>query len=94
MDFIPLNGNILARQFKTSKETTESGIYIPTSAQEEGSGEIRAMVIVKSEDGTSPVEQGDTIVVAPHAVASGVKIEGDPYILVHESDILGYEKAK
>lgn len=94
MDFIPLNGNVLARQFKTSKEKTESGIYLPTSAQEEGSGEIRAMVMVKSDDSISPVEEGDSITVAPHAIASGIRLGGDPYILVHESDILGYEKAK
>ncbi len=94
MDFIPHSGKLLARQFKTTKETTDTGIYIPESAQKDDSGEIRAQVVAKCPESASPAEVGDTIVVAQHAVISGVKIGDTPYIVIDEMDILLYQPKK
>jgi len=94
MDFIPHSGKLLARQFKTTKETTDTGIYLPESARKDDSGEIRAQVVAKCSDSVSPAEIGDTIIAAQHAVISGVRIDDTPYIIIDEMDILLYKKEK
>ena len=92
MKFRPLHDRVLIRRVE-SEEKTAGGIILPDTAQEKPSeGEVMAVGTgIKSEDGkVTPldVKKGDRILFGQWS-GSEVKIDGQEYLIMKESDILG-----
>lgn len=90
MKLKPLGDRVVI-QVKEEQETTASGIVLPGSAQEKpqeakvvavGSGELVDGKKVELE-----VKVGDTVIYSKYS-GTEVKIEGEEYLIVRQSDIL------
>jgi chaperonin GroES len=92
MKFRPLADRVLVRR-TDEEQTTEGGIVLPGSAAEKPSqGEVIAVGPgKKSENGdVSPVgvAVGDTVIFGQYG-GNEIKIDGDEYLILSESDIFG-----
>jgi chaperonin GroES len=92
MAFRPLHDRVLVRRIQ-EEEKTSGGIIIPDTAKEKPQeGEVVAVGAgVKNEDGkVTPldVKAGDRILFGKWS-GSEVKIDGEEYLIMKESDILG-----
>ncbi|MBA1338326.1 MAG: chaperonin GroES [Pelagibacterales bacterium] len=97
MKFRPLHDRVLIKVLD-SEEKTAGGIIIPDSAKEKPQeGEVVAVGPgSKSEDGKiSPmdVKVGDTVLFGKWS-GTEVKIDGQEYSIMKESDIMGVTKSK
>ena len=82
MSFRPWGATILVK--KKAEEKTESGIFVPTSKDEENKGTILRV----GEPLRMKISEGDT---ALYKKSSGINVtlEGEQYLLIKEEDILG-----
>ena len=92
MKLRPLHDKVLVQR-KEEEETTAGGIVLPGSATEKPSqGEVIAVGPgKKSENGdVSPVgvAVGDTVIFGQYG-GNEIKIDGDEYLILSESDIFG-----
>jgi chaperonin GroES len=97
MGFRPLHDRVLVRRVE-SEEKTAGGIIIPDTAKEKPSeGEVIAVGSGhKAEDGkVTPldVKAGDRILFGKWS-GTEVKIDGQEYLIMKESDILGIIEKK
>jgi chaperonin GroES len=97
MAFRPLHDRVLVRRIQ-EEEKTSGGIIIPDTAKEKPQeGEVVAVGAgSKSEDGKiTPldVKAGDRILFGKWS-GSEVKIDGEEYLIMKESDILGVIEGK
>ncbi len=97
MSFRPLHDRVLVRRVE-SEEKTAGGIIIPDTAKEKPSeGEVIAVGQGhRSEDGkVTPldVKPGDRILFGKWS-GTEVKIDGEEYLIMKESDILGVIEGK
>ncbi len=97
MGFRPLHDRVLVRRVE-SEERTAGGIIIPDSAKEKPSeGEVIAVGSGhKAEDGkVTPldVKAGDRILFGKWS-GTEVKIDGEEFLIMKESDILGIIEKK
>ncbi len=97
MGFRPLHDRVLVRRVE-SEEKTAGGIIIPDSAKEKPSeGEVIAVGAGnKAEDGkVTPldVKAGDRILFGKWS-GTEVKVDGQDYLIMKESDILGIVDGK
>ncbi|RIK92576.1 MAG: co-chaperone GroES [Proteobacteria bacterium] len=97
MGFRPLHDRVLVRRVE-SEERTAGGIIIPDSAKEKPSeGEVIAVGAGhKAEDGkVTPldVKAGDRILFGKWS-GTEVKIDGEEFLIMKESDILGIIEKK
>lgn len=87
----PLGDRVVV-QPKEADEKTESGLYIPDSAQEKPQkGTVIAIGPGRVENGTKidmTVSAGDEILYGKYA-GTEVTIEGEEYLIMRESDIFG-----
>jgi chaperonin GroES len=87
----PLGDRVVV-QPKEADEKTESGLYIPDSAQEKPQkGTVIAIGPGRVENGTKidmTVSEGDEILYGKYA-GTEVTIEGEEYLIMRESDIFG-----
>ena len=87
----PLGDRVVV-QPEPAEEKTESGLYIPDSAQEKPQrGTVRAIGEGRVEDGTRiemTVEEGDEVLYGKYA-GTEVTLEGEEYLIMRESDIFG-----
>ena len=92
MDIKPLGDRVVIKQVEVKEETTESGIVIPDSAQDEPQeGKVVAVGPGKKLDNGEvaemQVEEGDTIVYDDYA-GTELKRNGEEYLVLSEKDIL------
>ncbi|PSQ88130.1 MAG: co-chaperone GroES [Bacteroidetes bacterium QH_2_63_10] len=87
----PLGDRVVV-QPKPAEEKTDSGLYIPDSAQEKPQrGTVRAIGEGRVEDGTRiemTVEEGDEVLYGKYA-GTEVTLNGEEYLIMRESDIFG-----
>ncbi|MHA1541098.1 MAG: co-chaperone GroES [Alphaproteobacteria bacterium] len=91
MTFKPLHNNVLVKRLEEETKTA-GGIYIPDSAKEKPSrGEVIAVGNGEYQDGDKipmTVKTGDTILFGKWS-GNEVKLDGNDFIIMKESDILG-----
>ena len=92
MKFTPLHDKVLVKRTE-EEEKSAGGIVLPGSATETPSqGEVVAVVTgKKTENGDiSPVgvAVGDTVIFGQYG-GNEIKIDGDEYLILSESDIFG-----
>ena len=92
MSFRPLHDRVLLRR-TDEDETTAGGIIIPDTAKEKPmEGKIVAVGLgAKDDDGkVTPldVQKGDRILYGKWS-GTEVKVDGDDYLIMKESDIMG-----
>ena len=89
----PLGDKILVKRNEAASKT-ESGIYLPESAKDKPKqGKVIAVGdgILNKENGQRipfSVKKGDSVIFSSYA-GSEVKIDGEPYLIMTEEDILG-----
>lgn len=84
----PLHNRVIVTA--TPPETqTASGLFIPDSAQEnQNKGYVMAIgPKVGQEEGSVKLQPGDLVAYGEHA-GSEIEIDGTPYLIIRESDIL------
>ena len=92
MDIKPLGDRVVLEQVEVEEETTESGIVIPDSAQEEPQeGKVVAVGPGKKLDNGEvsemQVEEGDVVVYDDYA-GTELQRNGKEYLVLSEKDIL------
>ena len=87
----PLGDRVLI-QADVAEEVTSSGLYIPDTAKEKPQqGTVVAVGPGKVENGTKvdmSVSEGDKVLYGKYA-GTEVTIEGEEYLIMRESDIVG-----
>ena len=90
MKLRPLGDKVVLKQ-KAAEETTKSGIILTTSAQEKPQEAVVVAVgpggMVDGKEVTMLVKEGDQVIYSKYA-GTNVKIDGEEYIIVRQSDIL------
>ncbi len=90
MKLVPLADRVVLKQFE-AEETTKSGIILAGSAQEKPQeAEVVAVGPGGNVDGkeiTMHVKAGDKVIYSKYA-GNEVKLDGEEYIIVKQSDIL------
>ena len=92
MKLRPLHDKVLVKR-KEEEETTAGGIVLPGSAAEKPSqGEVIAVGPGKRQDSgyqiAPDVKVGDTVIFGQYG-GNEVKIDGEEYLILSESDIFG-----
>ena len=92
MKLRPLHDKVLVKR-KEEEETTAGGIVLPGSAAEKPSqGEVIAVSPGKRQDSgdqiAPDVKVGDTVIFGQYG-GNEVKIDGEEYLILSESDIFG-----
>jgi chaperonin GroES len=88
----PLGDRVLVHPLD-EKEVKKGGIIIPDSAKEKPQeGEVVALGTGKIDDDGKKVaftvKKGDKVLISKYG-GTEVKIDGETYLIMHESDILG-----
>lgn len=87
----PLGDRVVVKP-EEADEQTESGLYIPDTAQEKPQrGSVTAVGPGRVENGTKidmSVEEGDKVLYSKYA-GTEITLDGEEYLIVRESDILG-----
>ena len=90
MNIKPLGDRVVIKMLE-SEETTKSGIVLPGSAKEKPQmAEVLAVGpggLVDGKEVKMEVKVGDKIIYSKYA-GTEVKLDGDEYIIVRQSDIL------
>jgi chaperonin GroES len=89
----PLHDRILVKRAEESEQKSSSGIIIPDTAKEKPQkGTVVAVGEGKKDEQGKriavDVKEGDEVLFGKYA-GTEVKIEGEEYLIMHESDILG-----
>ena len=90
MKLMPLGDRVVLRQLE-AEETTKSGIILTQSAKEKPQ-EAEVVAVgpggtIDGKDVVMEVEVGDKVIYSKYA-GTDVKLEGDEYVIVRQSDIL------
>ena len=88
MNFQPLGDRVLVK-IKEPETTTASGIIIPDNASKEEPSEAEVMAIGAD---VEHVAVGDKVMFAKYARTAAVIIEGQEYLVMEISEILGVMK--
>ena len=90
MKLVPLSDRVVLKQCE-AEETTKSGIILTSSAQEKPQqAEVIAVGpggVVNGKEVKMEVEVGNTVIYSKYA-GTEVKLDGEEYIIVRQSDIL------
>lgn len=97
MKFRPLHDRVLVKRVE-SEEKTKSGLIIPDTAKEKPmEGEIISIGTgIRSENGTITaldVQPGDRVLFGKWA-GTEIKIDGEDFLVMKESDIMGVLETK
>ncbi|MGI6113447.1 MAG: co-chaperone GroES [Mahellales bacterium] len=91
MNIKPLGDRVIIKLMET-EETTKSGIVLPGTAKEKPQmAEVLAVGpggIVDGKEVKMEVKVGDKVIYSKYA-GTEVKLDGEEYIIVRQSDILG-----
>lgn len=87
----PLSDRVVVKP-KMAEEKTASGLFIPDTAKEKPmQGEVISVGPGRYENGTKiemSVKEGDAVLYGKYA-GTEITIDGEEYLIVRESDILG-----
>ena len=90
MKLVPLGDRVVLKQLE-AEETTKSGIVLPGQAQEKPQeAEVIAVGpggVVDGKEVTMQVSTGDKVIYSKYS-GTNVKLDGEEYIIVKQSDIL------
>ena len=90
MNLKPLGDRVVLKQLE-AEETTKSGIVLPGQAQEKPQeAEVLAVGpggVVDGKEVTMQVSVGDKVIYSKYS-GTNVKVDGEEYIIVKQSDIL------
>ncbi len=90
MKLKPLGDRVVLKQLE-AEETTKSGIVLPGQAQEKPQeAEVLAVGpggVVDGKEVTMQVSAGDKVIYSKYS-GTNVKLDGEEYIIVKQSDIL------
>ena len=90
MTLVPLGDRVVLKQVE-AEETTKSGIVLPGQAQEKPQqAEVIAVGpggVVDGKEVTMQVKTGQKVIYSKYA-GTEVKLDGEEYIIVRQSDIL------
>ncbi len=90
----PLSDRVVVKA-EEAEEKTSSGLYIPDSAKEKPQrGTVVSVGPGRVENGTKiemSVKEGDTVLYGKYS-GSEITLDGDEYLIMRESDILGIVK--
>lgn len=94
MKLVPLGDRVVLKQLE-AEETTKSGIVLPGQAQEKPQqAEVIAVGpggMVEGKEVKMEVAVGDKVIYSKYA-GTEVKMDGEEYIIVRQSDILAVVK--
>ena len=94
MKLVPLADRVVLKQLD-AEETTKSGIVLPGAAQEKPQqAEIVAVGpggVVDGKEVKMEVKKGDQVIYSRYA-GTDVKLDGQEYVIVKQSDILAVVK--
>ena len=94
MKLVPLGDRVVLKQL-VAEETTKSGIVLPGQAQEKPQqAEVVAVgpgVVVDGKEVKMEVAAGDQVIYSKYA-GTEVKLDGEEFIIVRQSDILAVVK--
>ena len=91
MKLVPLGDRVVLKQLE-AEETTKSGIVLPGQAQEKPQqAEVIAVGPGGMVDGKEVKMAGDQVIYSKYA-GTEVKLDGEEYIIVKQSDILAVVK--
>ena len=94
MKLVPLGDRVVLKQLE-AEETTKSGIVLPGQAQEKPQqAEVIAVGpggVVNGKEVKMEVEVGNTVIYSKYS-GTEVKLDGEEYIIVKQSDILAIVK--
>ena len=94
MKLVPLADRVVLKQLD-AEETTKSGIVLPGSAQEKPQqAEVIAVGpggMVDGKEVAMTVKKGDQVIYSRYA-GTDVKIDGEEFVIVRQSDILAIVK--
>ena len=94
MKLVPLGDRVVLKQLE-AEETTKSGIVLPGQAQEKPQqAEVIAVGpggVVNGKEIKMEVEVGNTVIYSKYS-GTEVKLDGEEYIIVKQSDILAIVK--
>lgn len=88
----PLGDRVLVERIEEDVQKTAGGIIIPDTAKEKPQkGKVIAVGEGRKDDNgkriTMDVDAGDTIIFGKYS-GSEVKVDGEEYLIMHESDII------
>ncbi|MBQ1748890.1 MAG: co-chaperone GroES [Lachnospiraceae bacterium] len=90
MKLVPLSDRVVLQQVK-AEETTKSGIILASAAQEKPQEAVVLAVgpggLVDGKEVAMQVKEGQKVIYSKYA-GTEVKLDGEEYIIVKESDIL------
>ena len=94
----PLHDRVLVKRADESEQKSSAGIIIPDTAKEKPQrGSVIAVGEGKKDDSGKrialDVQVGDEVLFGKYA-GTEIKIEGDEFLIMHESDILGVVTSK
>ncbi len=92
MKLIPLDDRVVIKQSE-AEEKTAGGIILPDTAKEKPHiGKVIAIgpgkILKNGKRGQMSVKKNDEVIYAKY-IGSEVKIDGEEYVILQESDILG-----
>ena len=92
MKLIPLDDRVVIKQSE-AEEKTAGGIILPDTAKEKPQiGKITAIgpgkLLDNGKRNKMSVKKGDKVIYAKY-IGNDVEINGQKYVILHESDILG-----
>ncbi|MEE3467151.1 MAG: co-chaperone GroES [Eubacterium sp.] len=94
MKLVPLADRVVLKQLD-AEETTKSGIVLPGTAQEKPQqAEVVAVGpggMVDGKEVAMSVKKGDQVIYSRYA-GTDVKLDGEEYVIVRQSDILAVVK--
>ena len=94
MKLVPLADRVVLKQLD-AEETTKSGIVLPGTAQEKPQqAEVIAVGpggMVDGKEVAMAVKKGDQVIYSRYA-GTDVKLDGEEYVIVRQSDILAVVK--
>lgn len=94
MNLVPLGDRVVLKQLE-AEETTKSGIVLPGQAQEKPQqAEVVAVGpggMVEGKEVKMEVKEKDLVIYSKYA-GTEVKMDGEEYIIVRQSDILAIVK--
>lgn len=90
MKLVPLMDRVVIKQLE-AEETTKSGIVLPGGAKEKPQEALVVAVgpggVVEGKEITMQVKEGDKVICSKYA-GNEVKLEGEEFMIVRQSDIL------
>jgi|SRR5690606_27869826 chaperonin GroES len=92
----PLSDRVVVKP-EPAEEKTSSGLYIPDTAKEKPQrGKVIAVGEGRYENGTKismTVKEGDTVLYGKYS-GTEVTLDGEEYLIMRETDILGIVQSK